>query len=410
MPRSKPVLLLQYGVREHDGVKLLLFSDLHLDTSFRWAGPDAARKRRRNLRTTLTKIAQLAGELQVDALCCGGDLYEHERFAPDTGEFLRATFEVLDPLPVFIAPGNHDWYGPTSLYHQVEWSPNVHVFVENHFSPVDLADGLSLWGAAHRAPAHTPDLLQGFNVNRSGVNLALFHGSESGGFVRQEEGKLPHAPFRAEEIAQAGFAHALLGHFHQPTDGPTHTYPGNPDPLEFGEQGERGAVLISVGADGKVERDCLRVATSVVEDVTVDLTGVTHTDQAREKVRSELTAHQGFVRLTLVGEVAPEVDVDPAEFTVDSVAPQLDAMTTRLNNLQVSYDLGALAAESTIRGQFVRDVQQADGLDEDKRRKIIITGLRALSGRNCSGPLRVASTTCTVDARTVGNSTPRSHS
>ena len=30
--------------------------------------------------------------------------------------------------------------------------------------------------------------------------------------------------------------------------------------------------------------------------------------------------------------------------------------------------------------------------------------------RNCSGPLRVASTTCTVDARTVGNSTPRSHS
>jgi hypothetical protein len=169
-------------------------------------------------------------------------------------------------------------------------------------------------------------------------------------------------------------------------------------------------VLISVGADGKVERDCLRVATSVVEDVTVDLTGVTHTDQAREKVRSELTAHQGFVRLTLVGEVAPEVDVDPAEFTVDSVAPQLDAMTTRLNNLQVSYDLGALAAESTIRGQFVRDVQQADGLDEDKRRKIIITGLRALSGRNCSGPLRVASTTCTVDARTVGNSTPRSHS
>ena len=34
---------------------------------------------------------------------------------------------------------------------------------------------------------------------------------------------------------------------------------------------------------------------------------------------------------------------------------------------------------------------------------------RYFSG-NCSGPLRVASTTCTVDARTVGNSTPRSHS
>jgi hypothetical protein len=29
---------------------------------------------------------------------------------------------------------------------------------------------------------------------------------------------------------------------------------------------------------------------------------------------------------------------------------------------------------------------------------------------NCSGPLRVVSPTCTVDARTVENSTPRSHS
>lgn len=363
-------------------MKLLLFSDLHLDTHFRWAGPDAARKRRRNLRATLSNIAELAGNLQVDALCCGGDLYEHERFAPDTGEFLRATFEGLEKLPVFIAPGNHDWFGPTSLYNQVKWSRNVHVFVENAFSAVELADGLTLWGAAHRAPAHTPDLLQDFHVGRSGVNLALFHGSESSGFVRQEEGKVPHAPFRAEEIVQAGFAHALLGHFHQPTDGPTHTYPGNPDPLEFGEQGERGAVLINIAGDGSVERDRRRVATSVVEDVTVDLTDVTHTDQAREQVRAELVSFQGFVRLTLVGEVAPEVDVDPAEFTVESVAPHLDAMTTRLDHLQVSYDLAALAAESTIRGQFVRDVQAADRLDEEQRRKVIITGLRALSGRD----------------------------
>ena len=75
-------------------MKLLLFSDLHLDTHFRWAGQDAARLRRRNLRATLTKIVELADELNVDALCCGGDLYEHERFAPGywrvpAGQFRR---------------------------------------------------------------------------------------------------------------------------------------------------------------------------------------------------------------------------------------------------------------------------------------------------------------------------------
>jgi DNA repair exonuclease SbcCD nuclease subunit len=39
----------------------------------------------------------------------GGDLYEHERFSPDTGQFLRAMFEGIHPTPVYISPGNHDW-------------------------------------------------------------------------------------------------------------------------------------------------------------------------------------------------------------------------------------------------------------------------------------------------------------
>jgi exonuclease SbcD len=204
-------------------VKLVLFSDLHLDAQFRWAGPQAARIRRRNLEETLKAIVQLAGEIGVDAVCCGGDLYEHDRFTPNTGEFLRATFGTLDRIPVFIAPGNHDWFGPVSLYYQLAWSPNVHVFTEGSFSPVELADGLTLWGAAHRKPAGTSDLLSGFEVNRSGVNLALFHGSENSGFTWQEEGKVAHAPFGANEIAAAGLNHALLGHYHRPTDGERHT-------------------------------------------------------------------------------------------------------------------------------------------------------------------------------------------
>ncbi len=362
-------------------MQLLLFSDLHLDTHFRWAGPDAARTRRRNLRLTLEKIVGLAQQLGVDALCCGGDLYEHERYAPDTGAFLRASFEALMPLPVFITPGNHDWYGPASLYHQVDWSPNVSVFTENEFAPVELAPGFNLWGAGHRAPANTPDLLNGFKVNRGGVNIALFHGSESSGLPLQEESKVPHAPFRSEEISQAGFHHALLGHYHRPTDELTHTYPGNPDPLEFGEGGERGAVLVTVGADGGVTRERHRVATSLVDDVIIDIGGVTHTGAAQDLVRAGLASRQGFVRLTLVGEVAPEVDLDLREFGAEAIAPHLSAMATRLK-VSIAYDLEALAQEPTVRGQFIRDVQASSDLDDETRRRVLITGLRALAGRD----------------------------
>ena len=363
-------------------MRLLLFSDLHLDTHFSWAGPKAARLRRRNLRSTLTKIVKLAVELDVDALCCGGDLYEHERFTPDTGEFLRASFEEIDPLPVFIAPGNHDWYGPASLYHQVSWSPNVRVFTENRFSPEVLESGFTLWGAAHRAPANTPDLLSGFQVDRTGINVALFHGSENGGFSWQEESKVAHAPFVAEEISRAGFSHALLGHFHRPVDSPLHTYPGNADPLEFGEDGERGAVLVSVGGDGFVARQRYNVASSVVSDITLDISGATHTGQVQDKVRETLASRSGFVRLTLTGEISASVDLDPAEFTAVVVAPHLDALSARISKVRASYDLDALAHEATVRGQFVRDVEAAGDLSDDERRRVLTTGLRALAGRN----------------------------
>ena len=99
-------------------MKFVLFSDLHLDAQFAWLGSDQhlARKRRQGLRDTLGNIVRLVQETRADALLCGGDLYEHDRFTPDTGGFLQSTFEGLDPVHVFLAPGNHDWFGPQSLY------------------------------------------------------------------------------------------------------------------------------------------------------------------------------------------------------------------------------------------------------------------------------------------------------
>lgn len=97
--------------------------------------------------------------MNADALFCGGDLYEHEYFRPDTAEFLKATFAELAPIPVYIAPGNHDWYGPQSLYAQVDWSENVHVFREAVFRGVELNNGVWLWGAAHMGPANTGNFL-----------------------------------------------------------------------------------------------------------------------------------------------------------------------------------------------------------------------------------------------------------
>ena len=278
-------------------MKIVHFADLHLDAPFAWAGASGAvaRRRRQALRDVLIHIVDLTRQVRAEALFCGGDLFEHEHCTPDTTEFLRKTFAELSPVPVYLAPGNHDWYGPHSPYALVEWSHNVYVFRESRLRPVELADGVTLWGAAHCAPTNTGNLLDNFHTEGVGVHLALFHGSERSWLMEQSSGKQPHAPFDTQEIGHAGIHHAFLGHYHRPKDGERHTYPGNPDPLEFGEDGERGAVIATIDNDGSISRQRQRVAKSEVHDIELDVSGCTSQEEARRRL-AELAAGLGGCR------------------------------------------------------------------------------------------------------------------
>lgn len=359
-------------------MKLLHFADLHLDAPFAWATPEAARARRRNRREALTRIVALAEAEAVDAILCAGDLFEQDRIGPDSVEFLRSTFERTDRR-VFVAPGNHDWLSERSPYALVEWSPNVHVFTEAQLRPVELDEGLTLWGAAHRAPANTDGFFAGFRPDRGGVHVALAHASERTALAWQESGKQPHAPFDAAELGAAGLAHAFLGHYHVPRDADRHTYPGNPDPLDFGETPGRGVVLATVAPDGTVSRERRSVAVSEVHDLELNVDGATHSDEVAAIVRERLAALGGCARVTLVGELAPSVQLDLRE--LERLGGHLEGLVVRAGRLRVGYDLATIAAESTVRGQFVRSATE-EIVDPDLRRRVILTGLRALEGRH----------------------------
>jgi DNA repair exonuclease SbcCD nuclease subunit len=360
-------------------MRLLLFADLHLDTAFAWAPENVARRRRQNLRDTLTRIVTLAHELDAEALLIAGDLYEQERFTPDTAAFLARTLNAAG-RPVLVAPGNHDWLGPDSLYAQTDWGPHVKVFSSSSLEPVELEGGLTLWGAAHRAPANTDGFLAaGFKVDRGGIHLALFHGSEQSGMPFQPEGKQPHAPFTEAEIEEAGLHHVFCGHFHKPREGNRHTYPGAPDPLTFGDSLEGGAVEVEVQGDGTVVRRWHHVRTSDVHDLEVDVSGSQSMSDVRDTVAAALAGLRGSARVTLGGEVAPSVELDTG--LLQGERQHLDALVIRAGDVRFTYDFDRLAAEQTVRGQFVRDVRGAADLSEEDRRRVLVTGLRALEGR-----------------------------
>ena len=369
----------------HTGAKLALVADVHLDQAFTWAGPDVGRRLRQSIRDALRNAVILAAEAGVEAFCVAGDLYEDDRYASDTPEFLRGLFGEVSPAPVLLAPGNHDPAVPMSLYRTVEWTPNVHVFLEPRLSAFQLSDGLTVWGAGHDRPAYTPGFLDGgFHAPGPGTHVALFHGAERGTLRFQEEGKIAHAPFDEVQIAAAGLTHAFVGHYHQPRDTALLTYPGNLERLTFGEAGERGLVIATVGGNGSVATQRHVLAKVGMYDVFLDADGCATVDEVRGRLEARLAelpqdAPVRVARVTVAGQTAGPLHLSPDDLT--SVRHGLDKIVIHRVQLRESEDLEKIAAEPTVRGAFVRMIREAGGVDEDDRGLILTAGLRALSGR-----------------------------
>ena len=165
-------------------------ADFHLDAPFAALPPDKARARRAEQRELLDRLAGLAEERRADVVLLSGDLLDGGQTYQETVQALARTLGGI-PAPVFIAPGNHDCYGPRSVYAGTAWPDNVHIFSTVAVEGVELP-GLNcvVHGAAfttpqadrspHRPGGHRrqrPDLLG------PGTHPRLLRAAKGGGHV-----------------------------------------------------------------------------------------------------------------------------------------------------------------------------------------------------------------------------------
>ena len=360
-------------------MKFLVFSDLHLDVGFSWASKKSSTKRRAALRKTLKNIVQLAVENDANAILCAGDLYEHRSYDEDTAEVVRELFESA-PCPVLVSPGNHDFLDHESMYARVNWSDNVHIFDGRDFSPFSLNETCRVWGFAHHSPRGTPNPFDRARVEKINdvVDIALFHGSDLSRTQFELEDKVPHAGFEPEDIISSGFDYAFVGHFHNAYDGGHYCYPGNPDPLSFGEKGsQRGAVLATVESTGRVTLEWHDVSETTLHEIHVDMDGVGTADSAVALVTAAVGERTGFARIRLTGSVRP---------TLRGLHEALEQLDTELHDYQVvnetrtDYNIDNIRSQDTVQAQFIRMVEESEESSEDQR-LLIEMGLRAFDGR-----------------------------
>ncbi|HEY6538498.1 MAG TPA: metallophosphoesterase [Candidatus Dormibacteraeota bacterium] len=357
-------------------MKVLHCADVHLDTVFRGLGLEMAQRRRAGLRQTFKNIVKLALELKVDALTIGGDLYEELHSRPDTARFLAEQLGELS-CPVLIAPGNHDYWHAGSLYATNDWPDNVRIFRGNQFTPVEV-NGFRIFGIAHDKPKGTANLLPRVQVPPGPPAVALFHGSERGLLPAQEEGKEDHAPFSEADIAKAGFQFGLLGHFHKPRVTSQLVYPGNPEPLTFGEEGLRGVAEVEFG-DAAPSVKIHQVNTFALSDLEVDVTGCQHADALEERVRKVLPeGPDAATRIRLTGELALGLRLGPSELA--SRLRRGDRCVDVVFRTRPALDLDQRSQAPDIRGQFIRALRERPDFESELVQSALRAGVEALQG------------------------------
>ena len=339
-------------------LKLIHGADFHLDAPFAALSPEKARQRRAEQRQLLSRLADLAEEEGADLVLLSGDLL-------DGGETYQETVEALShalgqiKAPVFIAPGNHDPYGPRSAYAGTAWPDNVHIFTSVQPEGVELPElGCVVHGAAFTTPQADRSPLMGFSAPRDGrIHLMTLHGDVAG------QGR--YGPIRPEDIAASGLTYLALGHIHacsglQQAGETCWAYPGCPEGRGFDETGEKGVLAVTVDDQGAVSARFVPLAGRRYEIVEADVTG---RDSAEEALREVLPASPtgDCCRILLTGQRSFG-NPDLAALTA-LAQPSYFSVSVR-DNTRPLRDLWQRAGEDSLTGLVLRALKGEKDLED----------------------------------------------
>lgn len=345
-------------------LKILHTADLHMDSAFQGLGAGKAVVRRSEQRQLLSRLASLAREEQVDLVLLCGDLLDSDSSYFETGEQLITSLGSMG-VPVFIAPGNHDFYSLRSPYARLKMPSNVHLFRKNAMECIELPQlSLRVHGAAF-VDRHSPALLEGFRVSRQeGVyDILCIHG-ELG------NPKSVYNPISLSQLEESGLHYAALGHVHtasglQKAGSTWYSWPGCPEGRGFDEAGEKYVNIVELEGDNCTLRQ-LPVALRRYETLEVDVTGTEpllaiHSQLPDETVRD-------IYRIILTGEAERAPDMTALYL---NLAEFFFALQIR-DHTHLRRNLWERAGEDSLRGIFLEKLKEKyDSCGDEAQRRLV---------------------------------------
>lgn len=304
------------------GLKILHTADWHLDSPFGGFSEEQRAFLRSEQRKLPGKIADLCLREGCDLMLLAGDIFDTPQPRREAVEDVKQALSRC-PVPVFIAPGNHDFITPGSPWVEESWPENVHIFT-GALESVTL-EGLDcrVYGAGYRS-MDCPPLLEGFHAEGTEKYcVALLHGDPT-----QRES--PCCPVTVSQVRESGLNYLALGHIHKAgafrAGGALCVCPGCPMGRGWDETGDKGVCIVTLEPEAQVQP----VSLDTVRFFDLEVEAGADTVTSLEGVLPP-KGNRNFYRITLTGSgqvdekaIAREFLDFPNLFLVDKTQPPVD--------------------------------------------------------------------------------------
>ena len=359
-------------------MKMIHCADLHLDSKMTAnLSKEKAKERKNEILRTFTRMVSYAKKNDVKVILMAGDLFDTRNVSAMVRNTVRDVICGNPEIDFLYLKGNHD--NDNFLSKLEEVPSNLYLFGEKwttyRYGKIAIT-GLELNSENCRTAYNS------LVLGHEDFNIVTMHG-QLAGYKTKGRAEI----ISLDDLKNKNIDYLALGHVHElKSDRLDYRgvwcYPGCLEGRGFDECGEKGFVLLDIDPDNRdVVSQFVAIASRNLYELEVDVTGVSTTQEAAIRIedaihRAKLSS-KSMVKIRLMGEVdvACELDTDYLEeefaefFYFEKIADET----------KIVIDYSEYEKDMSLKGEFVRMVQESD-LSEEEKSKIIRTGILALQG------------------------------
>lgn len=359
-------------------MKIIHCADLHLDSKMTAnLSKDKAKERKNEILRTFTRMVDYAAQNGVSVILISGDMFDTRNVSAMVRNTVKEKIMQNPDIDFLYLKGNHD--NDNFLSKLDEIPDNLCLFNESwttyKYGKVAVS-GLEL-NSANSLTAYNALVL-----DHDDYNIVMMHGQVSG--YRSKD----HAEvISLDDLKNKNIDYLALGHVHdfrceKLDNRGIWCYSGCLEGRGFDECGEKGFVVLDIDTESRTAKmEFVPIASRCLYTLPVDVTGIGTTQEAAGRMEAAIAEYKysskSFVKFVLTGELDVECELDTAFLEEQFLEYFYFEKVYDKTRLMVNY--ADYEKDASLKGEFVRMVQESNLSEEDKSR-VIRMGILALAG------------------------------